>query len=235
MAVNRAEDYLPTEDKFAGSSIEDCPAGTPTVVASEDNSGWVQPKESKQGSGVYDKEFKVQENVFQVIKFFGTGPFFRYKEHYIRQITSGKRSFICPTSVDASAKCPICATNVGKVPDECNYPSEKYAFTVLNLSWPEGPKRQQWIVGGQIYNLLFPLEHGSTGPLSRNYWAISRTGPAGLQAKYTIQAVKGRDLAEDWQLDESVAEREVAKVVPFTGADILMPTNEQLLEAASYL
>lgn len=234
MAVNRTEDYLPSEDKFA-SSIDDRPAGTPTATASSANSGWVQPKEIKQGTGVYDKEFKVQEGLFQVIKFFGAGPFIRYKEHYIRQITQGKRSFICPTSIDPSIKCPICATNAGKLPDDQNYPSEKYAFTVLNLSWPEGPKRQQWIVGGQIYNILYPLEHSPQGPLSRNYWAVSRTGPAGLTAKYTVQAVKGRDLAEDWQLNEELAEKAASEVVPFTASDVVMPTNEQLLEAASYL
>jgi len=235
MAVSRTDEYLPENDNFSAEAIESRPAGTPSVTVTDDKSGWVQPKEIKQGTGTYDKEFKPEENIFQVIKFFGAGPFFRYKEHFINQIRTGKRSFICPTSVDSNIKCPICATNTGKLPDDQNNPSDKYAFTVLNLSWPEGPKRQQWIVGPQIYNILFPLEHSPQGPLSRNYWAVTRTGPAGLSAKYTVQAVKGRDLAEDWQLDEETAEREVAKVVPFTAADITLPTMEQLQEAASYL
>jgi hypothetical protein len=235
MAINRVENYVPETDTFATSAIDSRPTGSSTLTLSSDTSGWVQPKEFKQSTTVYDKEFKPTENSFQIIKFFGAGPFCRYKEHYIKEKTVGKRSFICPTSIDSSTKCPICATNVGKLPDDQNIPSEKYAFTVLNLSWPEGPKRQQWIVGGQIYKILYPLEHSPQGPLSRNYWAVNRTGPAGLQAKYTVQAVKGRDLAEDWQLDEALAEKAVSEVVPFTGQDILMPTNEQLIEAASYL
>ncbi len=95
MAVNRTEDYVPETDAFAtvNTPIESRPiqATSKPVV----QSGWDAAEKSSVASGDFPSEFKFTDGEYQIIKFLDpNGPFAVYKQHFLSQKTSGKRSYI---------------------------------------------------------------------------------------------------------------------------------------------
>jgi hypothetical protein len=55
------------------------------------------------------------------------------------------------------------------------------------------------------------------------------------QTVYHLQAIKSRDLAEDWGIDPAFAEAEVAKIEPYTRSIIKEHSWEELEEIANSL
>jgi hypothetical protein len=223
MAVNRTEDYLPETDEFANldTPITERPAqSTSTVV----QSGWDAAETSSAPSGDFPKEFKFNEGEFQIVKFLDpNGPFAIYKQHFLQQITTGKRSF-----VSLGANDPLCVKLGSK-------PEDKKAFTIANLSAPGGVQRQMLIASPRLYKSLHAAHFSPQGPLTKNYWAISRTGKMQTTV-YHINAVKSRDLTEDWGLtDIEAIEAQVAELKPYDRSIIKEPTWEELEAIAASL
>ena len=70
------------------------------------------------------------------------------------------------------------------------------------------------------------------GPLDREFWEISRMG-TGPTTQYTLNFVRGRDLAEEWKLSLDDVKELVAKAEPFSADDVVRETpRSELLEIA---
>jgi hypothetical protein len=219
MAVNRTDEYAVENDEFASSAIEDRPAQATSTVVLE---GWDAAQSTV--SGDFPKEFKFVDGEFSIIKFLDpNGPFAVYKQHFLSQITSGKRSF-----VSLGANDPLC-TKLGSKPED------KKAFTIANLSAAGGPQRQMLIASPRLYKSLHAAHFSPAGPLTKNYWAISRTGKM-QSTVYHLNPVKARDLQEDWGItDIDEMEKTIASMVPFDRSAIKEPTWEELEAVAASL
>ena len=218
MAVDRTEEYLPQTDAFASTAVDDRPESGGTAV----QSGWAAAEQLTTASGDYPTEFKFTDGEFTVIKFIDqNGPFAIYKQHFLQQKTVGKKSYVSLGPND-----PLC-TKLGSKPED------KRAFTIAVIT-PTGVVRQMLVASPRLYKTLHSAEFSPQGPLTKNYWAISRTGKM-QQTVYHLQAIKSRDLMEDWGIDPDKTEAEVAKIEPYTRSIIKEHTWEELEEIANSL
>lgn len=220
MSVDRTATYLPETDEFAvaDSSLSARPSqsGSSAVL-----SGWDAAE--KTTSGNYPTDFKFGDKP-QIIKFIDlNGPFAVYKQHFLNQKTTGQRAYISLGPND-----PLCVKLGSK-------PELKRAFSIINLSAVGGPRRERLIASPRLFDALHAAEFSPQGPLTKNYWAISRTGKM-QTTMYHLNAVKARDLAEDWGMtDIEEIEKTLGEFKPFTSADLKQPTWEELDEIADSL
>lgn len=185
-------------------------------------SGW-DAADSLTSSGDFPTEVKFEENKHQVFKFLDeNGPFATYKQHFLKQKTSGKRSYVC-----IGADCPLCL----KLQDR---PENKRAFTVVTLTHAEGMQRQMLISGARLYQALHAAHYSPQGPLTKGYWAIVRLGK-GPQTTYTVTPIKERDLDEDWNISQEKAATVVEASEVYTRGLIKEHSLEELTEIANDL
>ena len=121
MAVQRNEfsadvsdDELMAEEALAARPAE----ASVTAVSS----GW-GASAAFSGEG-FPEEFKFADGEYKIVKFIdpsNAGPFAVYRQHWLNQVTTGKRSFISPGPNDALT------VKLG------SKAVQKYAFTVVNL------------------------------------------------------------------------------------------------------
>ena len=188
-----------------------------TDRSSSIQSGWAAAKKAVAKSNQkYATDFKFEEDV-KLIKFISAEPM-GFMQHWVNR--PGKKSFISTGEGD-----PLLA--VGSVP------TQKFAFTVLNLS-EEEPQLQLMIVGVRLCGQLEKLHMDKkTGPLDRPdiYWAVSKSG-TGTKTAYSITPVKERDLADDWEIDPVAAAELVKPLKPLGPDSLYIPTKAELEEVA---
>lgn len=181
----------PDLSAYVADDVDDRPAQS-TASSTAVLSGW-ESADAFASTGDYPTEVKFEENKHLVFKFLDqNGPFAIYKQHFLKQKTSGKRSYVC-----IGANCPLCL----KLEDR---PENKRAFTVVTLNSTEGMKRQILTAGARLYQALHAAHYSPQGPLTKGYWAIVRIGK-GPQTTYTVTPIKERDLEEDWNIDQAKA------------------------------
>jgi len=90
------------------------------------------------------------------------------------------------------------------------------------------------IASPRLYKSLHAAHFSPQGPLTKNYWAISRTGKMQTTV-YHINSVKPRDLMEDWKINEEEVEKLIADIKPFERSAIKEPTWEELEAVAASL
>ena len=180
-------------------------------------SGWAGAKRVKESSSDFAEELKFDTDEGILIKFLQDEPFTSYRQHWIER--KGKKSFIC-----LEDGCPLC--------DIGDRPSGKYCFNVLLLSEGE-PQVKVWVVGSRLFGVLEKkAEDKKTGPLTRLYWQVERTGK-GSKAQTSVDAVKERDLGEDWEmepLEDDVLERYLKQC--YDESAITVQTRKQLKDIA---
>jgi len=217
MPIDRTEVQT---DEFSIENASQLIAARP--AAGVIKSGW-DAATSDTSTVNYPTEFKFIDGQFQIIKFLDqTGPFAVYKQHWLTQKTSGKRSYI-----SLGANDPLCVKLGSK-------PVDKRAFTIANLSAEGGPQRQMLIASPRLYKSLHAAEYSPQGPLTKNYWAVSRTGEM-AQTAYHLNAVKERDLLEDWGIDIASMQGTIAAMTPYDRSAIKEPTWEELEAIAEAL
>jgi hypothetical protein len=185
--------------------------------------GWGAADRVQEAASPYAQRFKVLEET-QVIKFLEDEPYASFRTHWIdgRQ---GQKSFVCLH--DDPNGCPLC--------DSGNRPSTKFAFNIALLANGEEPVVKSFEVGVRLIDQLknFHLDPRQ-GPLSKNYWAVSKTGK-GAQTQTILQMVRERDL-EEWNL--TAFTEDMMKVLMNNAYDpsiIQIPTRSELLEVATEL
>jgi hypothetical protein len=179
--------------------------------------GWAAAKQASVKNSKFATDFKFDEDL-QLVKFISSEPM-AFMQHWVNR--PGKKSFISIGEGD-----PLIA--VGSVP------SQKFAFTVLNLSDPEGPSLELMIVGVRLCKQLEKLASDpKTGPLNRSdlYYAVSKAG-TGTKTTHSVVPVKERDLAEDWDIDPVATADYVKTLKPFGPEALYMSSKEELAEIA---
>lgn len=152
--------------------------------------GWQQVDVLKSADTQYAQRLKVSEDV-QIIKFLDDEPFAAWHQHWIER--EGQKSFICLRDLEERG-CPLCDTG--------NRPSQRIAFNVVLLAVGVKPVVRSFEVGPRVVDQLRNLNKApQTGPLTKHYWAVSRTGK-GATTAYNLQAIRARDLQEEWNMEE---------------------------------
>lgn len=222
MGINTPTDFAPAVDEFASENITDIDARpqASTSPAIDIASGW-EAADKSVASKDYAKDFKVTEQL-QIIKFLGTdgAPYAIYSQHFLSQITEGQRSFTC-----IGAGCPLCIKLESKA-------ERKYAFSIAVLT-PTGTVRTRMIVSPKLYQAISAAHHAQ-GPLTSKYWAVARKGQM-QNVAYILNPVKGRDLGEDWGIDEAAAEAAIAEMVPFDSSSVKVLSLAELEALAADL
>lgn len=198
---------------------------TPVAVATERKllrGGWQQVDALKSTDSNYAQRLKVSEEV-QVIKFIEDEPYAAWHQHWVER--DGQKSFVCIRELEERG-CPICELG--------NRPSQRVAFNVLlmNVGGPSALRSLE--IGPRVVDQLRNLNKApQTGPLTKHYWAISRTGK-GATTSYNLQVIRERDIAEEWKI-EPLSEAVLAKhkEEKYDSSIIKVPTYAELLAIAS--
>ena len=199
---------------------EQAATGESTVL-----SGWEAADSLSTSSNAFPTEVRFEDGKHLVFKFLDEkGPFAIYKQHFLTQKTSGKRSYVW----DGVGPDDPLAAILGSRPEN------KRAFSVVNLSHPEGMQRQMLITGARLYQALHAAHYSPQGPLTKGYWAIVRLGK-GPTTVYTVTPIKERDLEEDWSINLTAATAVVESSEPYTADVIKHHTYEELKEIAESL
>lgn len=224
MPVNRSveeEKYAVADNFGADFDVNARPA---QATSGAIKSGWEAAEKMTTPSGSFPIDFKPSE-ALQVVKFLDeNGPFATYKQHFLTN-KPGKKSYIClkPSGQD----CPLCTVLEHK-------PDDKRGFTIVNLSAEGGPQRQILTATPPLFRTLLAANSSPQGPLTKNYWALSRTGEK-AGTTYHLNAIKARDLDEDWGISQSDADAFVATAEVYTEAVVRETPYAELLEIAESL
>lgn len=154
------------------------------------NKGW-GAVEKNAPKGDWTNDFRFREEP-QIVKFLDDEPW-DYMQHWVQR--EGKMSFTC-----GGPGCPLCKVGV-KV-------TQKIVFPIVNFgeSPEDEPEVMNLVVGRRLLTTLEGYHKAkTTGPLTRLYWALSKTGER-LKTQHHVQAVKDRDLEEDWEYDLEAVE-----------------------------
>ena len=204
---------------LAEDSVETAPKHGTTVQA-----GWgaaasaLKPKDK---SGDYPTDFRFSEQA-QLVRFMQDEPFAVYEQHWIDAIKEGRRSFVC-----LGEDCPLCTIAGDK-------PRAKFAFNIVALS--DGEPNVQIMTAPPSFarQLQAANDDPRRGPLTKYYWAITRTG-SGHTPQYTLDRVRATDLAEEWELDADSIEEFTATAVAYDTTAVYVSPREELLKVARSL
>ena len=219
MAINRTEEYTEEADEFSSEAINARPRQSTSNDAIQ--SGWDAAEKLTRQPKTYAKEFRFSDTNLQIVKFLDeSGPFAVFRQHWLKK--EGQKSYIC-----IGTNCPLCV----KLGDRA---SDKRALSVANLSAEEGFQRQMLIASPRIWTSLHGAHFSKNGPLTNNYWSLGKAGEAPATT-FSVSPVKGRDLTEDWNINEAEAEAAIAEMKPFTRDDLRSASREELDAVADAL
>jgi len=155
----------------------------------------------------------------QLIKFLQDRPFATYEQHWIER-PKGKKSFVC-----IGNGCPLCEIIGDK-------PRGKFAFNILVLTGETTGVQVLTAPPSLARQIKKAHDDERKGPLDREFWEISRMG-TGPTTQYTLNFVRGRDLAEEWKLSLDTVTEQIASAETFTADEVVRETpRSELLEIA---
>lgn len=183
--------------------------------------GWGSVDAVKNADSPFAQRLKVSEEPI-IIKFLNDEPYASWRQHWVER--PGQKSFVCIADFDERG-CPLC--------DSGDRPSVRVAFNVALLIPNEEPILKSYEVGPRVIDQLKNFHTDPrTGPLSKHYWAVSKTGKGATTAT-AHQLVKDRDLAE-WGIDMMTDDVVKAMVSRAYTADIIsIPNRKDLIEIAN--
>jgi len=182
--------------------------------------GWGAAQKLQEATTPYAQRLKITEDV-QIIKFIEDEPYASFRTHWVER--EGQKSFICLSNHPEG--CPLCKAGLRA--------SSKFAFNVALLASNEDPEIRSLEVGVRLIDQLRNYHNDPRqGPLSKHYWAISRTGK-GAQTQTLLQLVRERDLEEfnlEGLTDDTMS---VLRNKAYSSDIIQVPSHTDLLEIAS--
>lgn len=195
---------------------EDTESAAPKIGTTV-QSGWEAADEamsSKSGDYPIDLRFTSEP----ILVKFLDGPH-TYKQHWIER-PKGRKSFTC-----LGEGCPLCDV----LGDD---PRSKAAFNVFVLSGADQGVQVLTAVPTLFRLIKKANEDDRKGPISREYWAVSRTG-TGKDTLYSLDYVRSRDLEEEWDLNPEEVKQIIAASTPWGVDKIVHAENRsELLEIA---
>jgi hypothetical protein len=198
----------------------DKPAPTTASATMVIKRGWVAAQKVQEATTPYAQRLKITEDA-QIIKFIEDEPYASFRTHWVER--EGQKSFICLSNHPNG--CPLCKAGLRA--------NSKFAFNVALLTSNEDPDIRSLEVGVRLIDQLRNYHNDPRqGPLSKHYWAISRTGK-GAQTQTLLQLVRERDLTE-FNLQALSDETMSALRNKAYSSDIIqVPSHTDLLEIAS--
>ena len=171
--------------KLVVEDAEEAPAPSGARVIRR---GWGAAEAVKHADSPFAQRLRVMDDPI-VIKFLEDEPYASFRQHWVER--SGQKSFTCIADIDPKG-CPLC--------DAGSRPSTRFAFNVVLLSNDAEPSVKSYEVGPRVIDQLKNFHNDPRqGPLSKHFWAVSRSGKGATSAT-NHQLVKERDL-EEWGLD----------------------------------
>lgn len=183
--------------------------------------GWGSVDAVKNADSPFAQRLKVSDDP-QIIKFLNDEPYASWRQHWVER--QGQKSFVCIADFDEKG-CPLC--------DAGSRPSIRIAFNVALLIPGEEPVLKSYEVGPRVIDQLKNFHTDPrTGPLSKNYWAVSKTGKGATTAT-AHQPVKERDL-EEWGLT-NIDDAQIKELInkAYTADIISVPSRKDLLDVAN--
>lgn len=204
----------PEDDDGFVAEDEDAPVARSSSLPAR---GWGAAKKAvAESGGDYADEFKIQEDE-SLIKFLEDEPFASVMEHWVDEITKGKRSFYCL----GRKECPLCKAG--------HQPKPKVFFNVAEITGEE-PRVQALVAGPGLMKKIEKEHEGKGGPIDRHYWRISKSGGGKKgPVTYSMSTVKARDLADDYELDADEVALSLKSLKPYD-AEIIKYTSKQTLQ-----
>lgn len=183
--------------------------------------GWGNAEQTRLADSPYAQRLKVEEKP-QIVKFLEDEPYTSYRMHWVER--QGQKSFTCLSDLSAQG-CPLC--------DAGHRPSARFAFNVALITEDE-PLVRSYEVGPRVIDSLKNFHQDPRqGPLSKHYWAISRSGK-GPTSQVNHQVVRDRDLSDDWNLEALSDERVKALTLACYDESIVpIPQRKTLVEVAT--
>lgn len=209
----------PDNDPDAGLSDEDENEDTPRSSSVAKRGFAAAKKAVADSGGDFGNEFKVPEDE-TLIKFIEDEPFASVMEHWVDEITKGKRSFYCLGDIGPKKDCPLC--KVG------HSPKAKVFFNVVEITGQE-PLVTYLIAGPALFKKIEKEHEGKGGPIDRHYWRISKSG-GGKKGPvvYSMSTVKARDLEDDYELDSAQVAASLKGLKPYSESLIKYPSKQIL-------
>ena len=200
----------------SSSSAEDAPRKGRVI-----RGGWGAVEQAKNANSMFAQRLLINEDPV-IVKFLEDEPYATYRQHWLER--QGQKSFVCIADIDPSGDCPLCKAG--------NRPSIRFAFNVVLLSADMEPMVKSYEVGPRVIDQLKNFHTDPRqGPLSKHYWAVSRSGK-GATSSTNHQLVKERDL-EEWKIDALTdADFKVFSKQAYTPEIIQIPSRKDLLKIA---
>lgn len=199
--------------------LEDAPDANPKHGTSV-QAGWGAADTLLKPKDDYPNDFKFTDSL-QLVKFLQDEPFSVYQQHWLDR-SEGKRSFVC-----LGDDCPLCDMLGDK-------PRGKFAFNVLLLSGEDISVQILTAPPTFARMLRAAGDDPKRGPLSKYYWAVSRHG-SGPQTTYTLERVRGADLADEWDLDPEKVDETVESAALYGPETIYVTPKSELVTIARSL
>lgn len=190
-------------------------------------SGWSAGEQMIDATSQFAQNFKPEKDV-QIIQFLDEAPYASYSRHWIERTVQGRkqtRTYTCLETVGEA--CPLCDTYGDR-------PQATSAFNIALISDDGTPVLKSWDVGVRIFKQLKGFNSDpKIGPLTKGYYAVSRTGQ-GNNSTTNVIPVRGSTLEEDFDTPEP-PKGAIAELKPYDGDIIEIPKRSALQELADEL
>lgn len=182
-------------------------------------SGWEGVSAVKDADSPYATRLRIEDEPI-IIKFLSDEPYASWRQHWVER--QGQKSFVCIGEFD---ECPLC--------DAGNRPSIRIAFNVVLLASDGNHALRSYEVGPRVIDQLKNFHNDPrTGPLSKHFWAVSKTGKGATSAT-AHQLVRDRDL-EEWGINSFTdADHSYWSEKAYTADIIQIPNRSDLISIAA--
>ena len=154
--------------------------------------GWTEAQKTMDSSSDYAQVLKLESNI-QLIKFTDDQPYANYRRHWVDRMTAkgpAKRAYTCLETVGKT--CPLCAI--------ADRPQAVSAFNVVLVGDDGQVLLKTWDVGARLFNVLKSYANDpKIGPLSKGYFAVSKSGSK-QNTQINVIPVRENALLEDYDI-----------------------------------
>jgi hypothetical protein len=182
--------------------------------------GWGAAERLMNSNAAYAQRLTISQEPV-IIKFLEDDPYAVFHQHWIER--QGQKSFTCIADIDPKG-CPLC--------DAGDRPRARFNFNVALLDPGVEPIIRSYEVGTRVVDQLknFATDPRQ-GPLTKHYWAVSRTGKGATTAT-AHQLVRERDL-EEYDI-EAITEDQFSALQrqAYDNSIVPVPSRETLMEIA---
>lgn len=185
--------------------------------------GWTEGQKTMDSSSDYAQVLKLENNI-QIIKFIEDQPYANYRRHWVDRMTAKgpqKRAYTCLETVGKT--CPLCSI--------ADRPQAVSAFNVVLIGDDGQVMLKTWDVGARLFNVLKTYANDpKIGPLSKGYFAVSKSGVK-QNTQINVIPVRENALLEDYEITPPTA-AEIKAAGRYDSSIIQIPKKVDLEEIA---